>query len=232
MVLTKLLLMVCVCAHTCEPWSIVMLSSQTHRSKQEKLDLHISQTFIFQRCLICFTVLGFQWHCSRQKGSVRHLLQLMGSLNVFTAVFRAWAPPIVTDRWSYCVRPWEVQQHLQPFSYSKMWRRGNYFHVYWNCICGSFWMVCCQVPFTKTSIQDMDTPLNTITFCMELAWFQTSETSSTSSCCFACLVFPIDSNGSQWQLFSCLEKQFISQSLGLRLRKYGWDWCSYIYRLF
>lgn len=59
-------LCVCVRAHTCEPWSVViqcfaffLLSSQSHHSKQDKLDLHISQTFTFQLHLICFTVLGF-----------------------------------------------------------------------------------------------------------------------------------------------------------------------------
>lgn len=37
----------------------LLLSSQTHHSKQDKLDLHISQTFTFQLLLICFTVLSF-----------------------------------------------------------------------------------------------------------------------------------------------------------------------------
>lgn len=39
--------MVCVCVHTREPWSIVMLSSQIYNSKRNKLDFHISTAFVW-----------------------------------------------------------------------------------------------------------------------------------------------------------------------------------------
>lgn len=81
MALTNSLLMVCVCAHTCVPWSLVTLIISEHYGKQDKLDLHrLSQTLTFWLHLICFTV--FQRRCSRQLVSAQASGTLVKSQNV------------------------------------------------------------------------------------------------------------------------------------------------------
>lgn len=87
---------VCVCAHTHKLWSLALLFYFTpHHSKQEKLDLRVSQTFTFQPRLICYP--GFQKHGSWQQGSDEHLAHLWNLVGVFTVVLRARTAAIYED---------------------------------------------------------------------------------------------------------------------------------------